>query len=170
MTGGMQASRAAMCCLEANVARPYDHRSQSWLGMLTAGLIRPLLALVCGVWSSGPVVYTHSHSVSGIFFCCSLFPLCSQTTAHVVVDRWLLLRVVFVHNDALFTAKVRLSCTFRIWTTSSPCCLYFSSPICARLACRISFYIISYFPAHRRTFLPTQVSSANLFTVNPAEK
>jgi hypothetical protein len=79
----------------------------------------------------------------------------------VIVNSWLSLNVVLVHDDALFTAKVQLSRAFRIWTTIGSCCVCFSSSINTRLACGLHIHItltITFYPdppfISQRTFPP----------------
>jgi len=74
-----------------------------------------------------------------------------------------------VHDDALFTAKVRLSRTFHIWTTGCASCLHSSDSLRARVArgfvVHITLHPIS--PDYQRAFLSAQLSTTNLSTFSP---
>lgn len=155
----MQASRAAVCCLKANVARPHDHSHDC----AQANKRRVFLPAIRPCMRGQPRLYPHGHSVCGFFFSFggSLLHLCSQSTVGVIVNRWLSLNVVLVHDDALFTAKVQLSRAFRIWTTIGSCCVCFSSSINTRLACGLPTHItltVTFYPdppfTSQRTFPP----------------
>lgn len=159
---GQRASRAAVCCKLVSRQASLDHTIT-----VTNYAKRRVFARYPPFDAGTAPVYTHWVSVTGFLFGCPLRPLCSQTTVGVVVNHWLVLAVALVHDDALFTAKVRLSHTIHIRTTSCAICLHFSNSLCARVACGLVGHIaltrIS--SVSQRAFLSTQLPPTNLYTL-----